>query len=926
MKKIIYILTILLFRGIVSFGQIPDYPWAKNIGGNKDDQGNSITTDAFGNVYLTGGFKSSAITFAGVILTNAGNNNNDVFIAKYGTSGNVLWAQRAGGSGDDFCNSITTDSLGNVYLTGMFKSSSITFGSTTLTNADSNTYDIFIVKYDPSGNVLWAQRAGGSNDDSGNSIDADNFGNIYLTGNFKSSTITFNSDTLTNAGVNDIFIAKYNSSGNVLWAQRAGGTNGDVGNGISADNFGNIYLTGYFQSLSIIFGIDTFTNAGVSDIFIAKYDSSGNVLWAKSVGGSSMDFSTGIITDSFDNIYLTGWFGSPTITLGSHTLTNAGNYDIFIAKYDSSGNVLWAKRAGGTGGDVGNSISEDSYGNIYLAGSFNSSAIVFGSNTLINAGFSDIFITKYDSSGNVLWARRAGGGSDDYGYGIAIDKFDNEYITGMFKSSSIAFGNYTLTNADSGTGDIYIAKLSIANNNGPVCEGSSLSLTASTVSGAIYSWTGPDGYTSLLQNPTVSDSATTAMTGTYSVTVTIGGNAIATGSTNAIIHIIPSTPITGNNGPVCEGSILFLTADTISGATYSWIGPNGFASSSQNPTVSSSATTAMAGNYNVTATVNGCTSLEGTNNVIVNVIPNAPTAGNNGPVCEGSILFLTADTISGATYSWIGPNGFASSSQNPIVSDSATSAMPGTYSISVTVNGCTSPIVTTSVIINPIPSVPVITPSGNTIFCQSDSVILTSSVANNYIWSDSATTQSITILDSGSYTVTVFDNIGCSATSFPMTVTVHSNPDIPTITHVGDSLQSSNASTYQWYLNGVIINGDTSQICTPTQNGNYKVLVTDSNGCSAISSVFNYTYVGINKIDNENLILIFPNPTSGNFTIQISPTTTQIKILNSVGQLLQSKIIERQKNLNFELAYNGIYFIQIITDKRIITKKVIVCK
>ncbi|MFA5781679.1 MAG: SBBP repeat-containing protein [Bacteroidales bacterium] len=848
MKKIIYTLTILLFSGIVSFGQIPGWPWAKNIGGSNYDQGNSITTDGFGNAYLTGGFKSSAITFGSATLTNAG--NYDVFIAKYDPSGNVLWAQRAGGSGDDWGYSITTDSLGNVYLTGMFKSSTITFGSTTLTNAGSNTRDIFIVKYDPSGNVLWAQNAGGSNDDSGNSISADSLGNVYLTGNFKSSVITFGSTTLTNDTTNgtpDMFFVKYNANGNVLWAQRAGGTGGDDGNSISTDSYGNIYLTGYFQSSAIIFGSYTLTNTGSYDVFIAKYDPSGNVLWAKSAVGSGMDFSTSITTDSFDNVYLTGWFVSSTITFGSDTLTNAGGgvypYDIFIAKYDSSGNVLWAQRAGGTGSDAGNSISTDSYGNIYLTGYFNSSAIIFGSDTLINAGISDIFITKYDSSGNVLWAKRNGGSLDDNGYSIAIDDFDNGYITGMFKSSAIAFDSDTLTNA--GNYDIYIAKLSIADNNGPVCEGSSLSLTASTVSGATYSWSGPDGYISSLQNPTVSDSATTTMTGIYSVTVTVGGSAIATGSTNATVYSIPV----------------------------------------------------------------------------------APTAGNNGPVCEGSILFLTADTVSGAIYAWTGPNGFASSLQNPVISDSAVLTMTGTYYVSVIVNGCVSPEDSTSVVIDSIQTVPVITPSSNITFCQGDSVILTSSIADHYLWSDSSTTQSITVLDSGVYTVIVSDSIGCSATSLPTVVTVYSNPVTPTITQLGDSLQSSAAATYQWYLNGVVINGDTSQICTPTQNGDYTVVITDSNGCSAISPAFNYTYVGINNIDNEDLIIIFPNPTGSNFTIKVPPATRQIKILNSVGQLLSRTCgIEGQKNLDFELAYNGIYFIQITMDKQVITKKLIVCK
>jgi len=158
-------------------------------------------------------------------------------------------------------------------------------------------------------------------------------------------------------------------------------------------------------------------------------------------------------------------------------------------------------------------------------------------------------------------------------------------------------------------------------------------------------------------------------------------------------------PVAGSNGPICVGSSLSLTASTISGATYSWTGPNGFTSTSQNPVVSSSATSAMAGTYNVTATIGGCTSSAGSTTVVINPIPSAPVAGNNGPVNVGSTLSLTASAISGATYSWTGPNGFTSTSQNPVVSSSATLAMDGTYHVTVTVNGCTSSAASTTVIV-----------------------------------------------------------------------------------------------------------------------------------------------------------------------------------------------------------------------------------
>ena len=240
----------------------------------------------------------------------------------------------------------------------------------------------------------------------------------------------------------------------------------------------------------------------------------------------------------------------------------------------------------------------------------------------------------------------------------------------------------------------------VAGNNGPVEIDSTLTLTASTITGASYLWTGPNGFTSTQQNPTVSSSATLAMAGTYNVTANVNGCDGPAGSTVVIVGNIPPAPTAGNNGPVCEGSTLSLIASTITGATYSWTGPNGFTSTQQNPTVSSSATTAMAGTYNVTATVNGFTSPAGSTVVVVNLVPSAPTAGNNGPVNVGSTLSLTASTITGASYNWTGPNSFTSTQQNPTVSSSATLVMAGTYYVTATVNGCTGPAGSTEVIVN----------------------------------------------------------------------------------------------------------------------------------------------------------------------------------------------------------------------------------
>ncbi len=298
-------------------------------------------------------------------------------------------------------------------------------------------------------NWAWARSASDTNAEEGWSVATDASGNVFMTGFFIDSTITFDTTTLTNAGQNDIFVVKYDASGNALWAKSAGGTSDDVGKSVAIDANGNVLVTGFFSSPTITFGTFTLTNVGIGDIFIVKYDASGTVLWAKSVGGTDYEVGNCIATDASGNVLITGYFYSPTITFGTFTLTNGGNAgdcDIFIVKYDSSGTVLWAKSAGGTSNDYGYSVATDASGNVLVTGYFYSPTITFGTFTLTNTGSADIFIVKYDASGTVLWAKSAGGTDEDEGYGIATDASGNVLATGYFTSPTITFGSFTLTN------------------------------------------------------------------------------------------------------------------------------------------------------------------------------------------------------------------------------------------------------------------------------------------------------------------------------------------------------------------------------------------------------------------------------------------------------------------------------------------------
>jgi len=461
MKKLLLCFSaILLYSTSISFAQ--PLLWAHNAEGTS--LGQSTCTDADGNVYVTGSFDSDSITFGTTILINANtNSSDDIFIVKYDPQGNVLWAKSAGGTYYEAGYGVTTDASGNVIVTGYFNSASIIFGTTTLTH-NGTGYDIFIAKYDASGNVLWANSAGGTNNDAGQSISADADGNIYITGYFKSATITFGTTVLTNAGSGyvDIFTAKYDASGNIVWANSAGGTYDDYGESIAADAYGNVYITGYFKSNSLIVGDTTLTNVGnqQADILIVKYDTNGTMLWAKRHGSGNIDdMGYDIATDVAGNVLVTGYFGSiicyfDTITIENYYVQNLGLYpDIFTTKLDPSGHVIWAKSAGGGLMEFGYGICADVNGNVYVTGAAFSNPVHVEDLIFYSMGGLDVFFASYDALGNLRGADLAGGSGYDYGYDVTTDINGNHFVAGTSESPSI----FNLTNT--GT-SLFVVKFS----------------------------------------------------------------------------------------------------------------------------------------------------------------------------------------------------------------------------------------------------------------------------------------------------------------------------------------------------------------------------------------------------------------------------------------------------------------------------------
>ena len=335
----------------------------------------------------------------------------------------------------------------------------------TISLANVGSSDAFIVKYNSSGTPQWARRIGGTSSDRAVGIDTDSSGNIIVIGWYDSSPLTIYAadgttsfTTLANAGSIDTFIVKYNSSGTPQWARRIGGTSTEISYSIGVDSNGDIVVAGVYSSnpVSIYDSSASFTtlsNAGASDAYIVKYNSSGTPQWANKIDGLGNQYPFSLNIDSNRNIIVVGYYNTNSLSIydGSASLTtlnHEGGEDAMIVKYNSSGTPQWARRIAGTASDYIYGIDTDSSGNIVVTGAYYSDTLTIYdtdgttafttlSNNTQGGAISNTFVVKYNSSGTPQWARRIGGSSSDQGNALSIDSGGNIVVTGWYESSPL---------------------------------------------------------------------------------------------------------------------------------------------------------------------------------------------------------------------------------------------------------------------------------------------------------------------------------------------------------------------------------------------------------------------------------------------------------------------------------------------------------
>lgn len=456
-------------------------PVAVSVFGDIDsDYASSVVTDASGNVYETGYFGGTVDFDPGVgTSTIATNGAYDIFVSKLNASGELVWVKTIGGSQLDIGYAITLDSSGNPLIAGMY-GGTVDFDPGVGTNSltSSGTRDIFVMKLNTSGALVWAKSFGGTTaTDTGYGVAVDSSNNVYFTGEF-GGTADFDPDAgttnLTSAGGRDIFVSKLDSTGSLVWAKgfgSAGASSNDIGRSIAVDATNNVYSTGTFLG-TVDFdpgaGTSSVASLGANDTFVSKLDSSGNFVWAKTFGGLGNESGNSLAIDPSGNVILGGSF-STTVDfdpgVGTSNLISVGNNDAFVLKLDSLGNYVWAKPFGGTANaDSVVDLTVDGSGNIFSTGNYESTVDFdpgVGTTNLTAVGGRDTYVWKLDSSGNFVWVKGFGGATTDTGYSVALDVSGNVWSVGLFEGTvdfDPGVGTSNLTAL--GQSDAYVMRMS----------------------------------------------------------------------------------------------------------------------------------------------------------------------------------------------------------------------------------------------------------------------------------------------------------------------------------------------------------------------------------------------------------------------------------------------------------------------------------
>lgn len=472
MKNLFLLSTLLITVNYSAFCQDVEFAWSATFGSTNVDGTQDIILDSAGNIYGTGVFHETVDFDPGTAsndLTSSG--SSDIFVYKLDSDRNLIWAKNMGGTSDDRGWNIELDDDQNVYISGYFQGTAdFDPSSATYELTSVGGEDIFILKLDAQGNFIWVQQIGNTSGNYPNSFSVNSLGEVHL---FTVFYDTLDADPgtglsqLVSTNNNDLAIIKLDNSGQYVWSTTIGCSEYmNVGGSFTEDNV--FYLSGGFSGSLIVNPTTSLTSNGASDIFLIKFDGSGNSVWSKSIGGTSYDRGRNINIDQNGDLFLTGTY-TDTVDFDpgagvQNLLGNGFSLFSFLLKLDDSGDYLWAKSFGGDVSTKSHSIEMDLSNNIYLAGSFEGTTDFDPSSnvsTETSTISEDIFVLKLDQNGDFLWTKVLEGTSWEEFSGCRVDQLGNVYVAGSFEGDIDLDPNQTVQDAaTNGDFDCFIVKLS----------------------------------------------------------------------------------------------------------------------------------------------------------------------------------------------------------------------------------------------------------------------------------------------------------------------------------------------------------------------------------------------------------------------------------------------------------------------------------
>ncbi|HYV94048.1 MAG TPA: T9SS type A sorting domain-containing protein [Chitinophagales bacterium] len=464
----------------------PSLVWGTYYGGEGDEEINQeVALDNQNNVLLVGTTNSTTgIASVGAYQTTYGGNPTDICLAKFNSSGTLLWSTFFGGDDQDIANSVAVDNASNIIVAGNSKSSNITTpGAYQENNAGAG--DVLLSKFDSSGQIIWSTLYGGSFPDQARSVCVDNNDDIYM-GSYGSSPDGVSTPGVYQeiyGGAGDAYITKFSPSGSLLWGSYFSGPGQDRSHTVNVDELGAVYISGTCESTTGIAtsGAHQTTLGGGTDAFLAKFDTAnGHLFWATYYGGEGDERGRNVVADGAGNVYIDGYTLSKVnmATAGSWqpeiTIANGG-YDVqysdaFVAKFTSEGNRIWGTYYGGSKSEECFALAIDTQANIYFGGSTTSEDSIASPDAYQTAIASttdqDAYFVKMDSAGHKIYGSYLGGLLSDETYDLDVDENDNLYLTARTYGSDMPVtpGAYQSTN--NGNSDYTLYKFSFGIANG----------------------------------------------------------------------------------------------------------------------------------------------------------------------------------------------------------------------------------------------------------------------------------------------------------------------------------------------------------------------------------------------------------------------------------------------------------------------------